>query len=149
MQDFLDQHGYRVAPVTIDDDDYLFAAAYLKPGYRERARREYVPYMESVVAFFEKRSVEVVGREFPQVLLVHASQMNADLIGELLGMFRRRGYTFVSLDAALADQAYRLPDGYTGTKGVSWIHRWGLAKGMAMQEEPDAPKWVFDAWRGR
>ena len=63
--------------------------------------------MESVVAFFEERSVEVVGREFPQVLLIHANQLNADLMPELLAMFRQRGYTFVTLDQALADAAYR------------------------------------------
>ncbi|HWN84348.1 MAG TPA: polysaccharide deacetylase family protein [Vicinamibacterales bacterium] len=65
VQAFLDAHGYRVAPVTIDDADYMYAALYTRPEYRERVRREYVPYMESVVAFFEERSVEVVGREFP------------------------------------------------------------------------------------
>ena len=54
--------------------------------------------MESVVAFFEQRSVEVLGREFPQILLIHASQLNADLMPDLLRMFQRRGYTFVSLE---------------------------------------------------
>ena len=70
--------------------------------------------MESIVAAFEKMSVQVVGREFPQILLIHASQMNADLMPDLLAMFRRRGYTFVTLDHALADPAYRLPDDYAG-----------------------------------
>jgi peptidoglycan/xylan/chitin deacetylase (PgdA/CDA1 family) len=149
MQAFLDEHGYRVAPVTIDNSDFEYARLYNKPEYRERVRREYVPYMESIVAFFEKRSVEVVGREIPQILLVHASQMNADLMPEMLAMFRRRGYEFVSLDRALADEAYRLPDGYVGTKGISWIHRWGVAKGMAIQLEPDPPQWVLKAWAAR
>jgi peptidoglycan-N-acetylglucosamine deacetylase len=108
-----------------------------------------VPYMESVVAFFEQRSVEVVGREIPQILLVHASEMNADLIADLLAMFRRRGYRFVPLDEALADPAYRLPDGYTGTKGISWIHRWGVAKGMPVKLEPEPPQWAQDPFRAR
>jgi peptidoglycan/xylan/chitin deacetylase (PgdA/CDA1 family) len=42
-------------------------------------------------------------REPPQILLIHASQMNADMMPELLAMFRRRGYSFISLDRALAD----------------------------------------------
>ena len=108
MQDFLDQHGYRVAPVTFDDDDYEFAALYTKPEFKDRVRKEYVPYMESVVAAFERGSVSLAGREFPQIFLIHASQMNADLMPDLLAMFRRRGYTFVSLDHALADPVYRL-----------------------------------------
>jgi len=50
--------------------------------------------MESIFAFFEARSKEVVGREFPQTLLIHASQLNADTMPELLAMMRRRGYQF-------------------------------------------------------
>jgi hypothetical protein len=42
---------------------------------------------------------------------------------DLLDMFRRRGYAFVSLEAALADAAYSLPDTYAGRRGSSWIHR--------------------------
>ena len=145
LQTFLDQHGYRVAPVTLDDADYQFAALYTRSEYRRRVRAEYVPYIESVVAFFEARSVEVVGREFPQVLLLHANELNADLMPELLRMFRRRGYTFVSLDEALADPAYALPDDYVGRGGFSWIHRWSMTKGMAPKGEPGPPAWVRDA----
>ncbi len=145
MQAFLDGHGYRVAPVTLDNSDYAFAAAYTKPAYRERVRAEYVPYMESIVAFFEERSVEVVGREFPQILLIHASEMNADLMPDLLAMFRRRGYTFVTLDRALADEAYQLPEDYVGRNGFSWIHRWSKTKGMPGRGEPEPPAWVAEA----
>ena len=142
-------HGYRVAPVTLDNSDYQYAALYTRPEYRERVRQEYVPYMESVVAFFEARSIEVVGREFPQILLLHANELNADLVPDLLAMFRRRGYTFVTLDRALADDAYRLPDEYVGRGGFSWIHRWSKTKGMKPKGEPDPPAWVSEAWAAR
>jgi peptidoglycan-N-acetylglucosamine deacetylase len=146
LQTFLDRQGYRVAPVTLDNSDYMFAALYMKPEHRERVRQEYVPHMEAVVAFFETRAVEVVGRDFPQILLLHANQLNADLMPELLAMFRRRGYTFVSLERALADEAYRLPEGYVGRGGFSWIHRWSLTKGMPGKGEPEPAEWVQKAW---
>ena len=149
MQAFLDARGYRVAPVTIDDADYMYAALYTKPEFHARVRKEYVPYMESVVAFFETRSVEVVGREFPQILLIHASQMNADLMPDLLAMFRKRGYRFVTLDQALADPAYALPETYVGRGGFSWIHRWSRAKGMPNKGEPDPPPWVTEGFSKR
>ena len=145
MQQFLDQRGYRVAPVTLDNSDYAFAVLYRKAEYQDRVKREYVPYMESIVSFFEGRSVEVVGREVPQILLIHASQLNADLMPELLAMFRRRGYRFVSLDRALADKAYRLPEEYAGRGGFSWIHRWSMTKGMAPKGEPEPAAWVLEA----
>jgi peptidoglycan/xylan/chitin deacetylase (PgdA/CDA1 family) len=146
---FLDREGYAVAPVTLENSDYVFARAYTEPAHRERVLREYIPYMESIVAFFETRSVEVVGREFPQILLIHANQLNADVMPELLAMFRRRGYAFVSLDRALADDAYDLPESYVGRGGFSWIHRWSLTKGLPAKAEPDPPTWVQDAWQAR
>jgi peptidoglycan/xylan/chitin deacetylase (PgdA/CDA1 family) len=149
LQAFLDAHGYTVAPVTFDNSDYAFAALYLQPEHRERVLREYLPYMESVIAFFEARSVEVVGREFPQILLIHANQLNADLMPELLAMFRRRGYEFVSLEQALGDDAYKLADGYAGRGGFSWIHRWSRTKGMPAKGEPEPPAWVTEGFAAR
>jgi peptidoglycan/xylan/chitin deacetylase (PgdA/CDA1 family) len=149
MQAFLDGRGYRVAPVTLDNADYQFAALYTRPEFRDRVRQSYVPYMESIVAFFETRSVEVVGREFPQVLLIHANELNADLMPELLSMFTRRGYTFVTLDQALADEAYQLPDEYAGRGGFSWIHRWSMTRKMPPKGEPDPPEWVQQSWAKR
>lgn len=145
LQEFLESHGYRVAPVTLDNADYIYAALYTRPEYRERVRQEYLPYLESVVAFFEERSIEVVGREFPQILLIHASELNADLMPDLLAMFRRRGYTFVPLEQALADAAYKLPEAYAGRGGFSWIHRWSITRGMAPRGEPEPAQWALDA----
>jgi peptidoglycan/xylan/chitin deacetylase (PgdA/CDA1 family) len=149
LQRFLADAGYRVAPVTLDNSDYVYAALYTRPEHRDRVRREYLPYTESVVDFFERRSVEVAGREFPQVLLLHDNQLNADVMPELLDMFRRRGYRFVSLDDALADEAYRLPEEYVGPSGFSWIHRWSKTKGMPGKGEPDPPAWVMSAFDAR
>lgn len=149
LRAFLDAAGYIVAPVTFDDADYLFAALYMRPEHRDRVREAYVPYMESVAESFEAASIALVGREFPQILLLHANELNADLMPELLAMYRRRGYTFVTLDEALADDVYRLPDDYVGRNGFSWIHRWTLTKGMKTQPEPEPPAWACSAYEQR
>jgi peptidoglycan-N-acetylglucosamine deacetylase len=146
MQQFLDGAGYTVAPVTLDNADYMFAALYTKPEHRARIRQAYVPYMESVVAAFEAGSAALAGREFPQILLLHANELNADLMPELLAMFRRRGYEFVTLEEALADDVYRLPEDYVGPNGFSWIHRWTRTKGMKTTPEPEPPEWVSAAY---
>jgi len=147
IAEFLASHHYRNAPVTFDDSDYMFAAAYMRPELRERVIREYVPYLESVVAFFEQRSVEVVGREFPQILLLHANELNSRMLPDILEMLRRRGYRFVSLGDALRDDAYRMPENYVGPGGFSYIHRWSMTKGMPNKGEPDEPEWVRKAFQ--
>jgi peptidoglycan/xylan/chitin deacetylase (PgdA/CDA1 family) len=146
IAEFLAAHHYRNAPVTFDNSDYMFAALYTRPEFRARVIREYVPYLESVVAFFERRSVEVVGREFPQIMLLHSSELNSRMMPDILEMFRRRGYRFIALDEALRDPAYRLPENYIGPGGFSWIHRWSMTKGMPNKGEPDEPEWVRKAF---
>jgi peptidoglycan/xylan/chitin deacetylase (PgdA/CDA1 family) len=148
VQQFLVAHGYHNAPVTLDDSDYMFAVVYAKAlvaGDLEKAshvRELYLAYMESIFAFFEARSIEVTGREIRQILLIHASQLNADAMPDLLAMMRRRRYTFVSLQRALEDPAYALPEAYVGPGGFSWIHRWSMTKGMKPKGEPDEPEWI-------
>jgi hypothetical protein len=137
-----------VAPVTLDNSDWMFAYLYARArrsgeaALERRVREAYVPYMESIFAFFEQRSVEVVGREIPQVLLLHSSELNADRMPALLGMMRGRGYRFVTLDQALADAAYQLPERYAGPGGFSWIHRWSMTKGMQPKGEPNEPEFI-------
>ena len=153
IEDFLATHGYRVAPVTLDNSDYMFAAVYgsaLSRGDRAMAARvteAYVPYLESIVAFFEDRSREVAGHAFPQILLLHANRLNAEFISRVLQMLRSRGYEFVSLDQALQDEAYRLPDLYAGPGGFSWIHRWSITKHMKPKGEPDEPVFITEQYR--
>ena len=138
---FLASRGYIVAPVTLDNSDWMFAAVYGGP-LAAKVKAAYVPYMESVIAFFEERSKEVAGREIAQTLLIHANQLNADTMPDLLAMFRRRGYRFISLEEALRDQAYRMKEDYVGTGGFSWIHRWSRYLGMPGRGEPDEPEWI-------
>jgi peptidoglycan/xylan/chitin deacetylase (PgdA/CDA1 family) len=148
MQNFLREHGYQEAPVTLDNNDWVFAAAFshaLKTNNRAQAHAiedAYIPYMLSTVEFFEKRSMQILGRECPQVLLIHASRLNAEMMPALLAMFQARGYSFVTIEKAMSDSAYKNVDPYTGLKGISWIHRWGLLKGMPIELEPAEPSWI-------
>jgi peptidoglycan/xylan/chitin deacetylase (PgdA/CDA1 family) len=147
---FLAGRGYTVAPVTIDSDEWVFAGAYGRAvGLRDEATQRrlveaYIPWFEEVTAHFEDWSREVVGREVPQVLLIHANLLNAAALPELLEMFRRRGYRFVSLAEAMSDPAYDRADTFVGRYGSSWLHRWARADGREVRWEPDAPAWVSD-----
>lgn len=123
VQDFLVARGYKNAPVTLDNSDYMFARHYAKTLEvgnvleAERIRKTYLTYMESIFDFYERRSVEVTGHEIRQILLLHASQLNADTMPDLLAMMCRRGYSIVSLMRALEDPAYSIPDDYVGPGG--------------------------------
>lgn len=147
LEDYLAKNNYRIAPVTIDTSDYVYAAVYAQDPARVRAA--YLEHVENATAFFERRSVEVTGREIPQIILLHANQLNADTMPALLAMFKRRGYRFIPLAEALRDPAYQLPDTYTGPRGQSWIHRWATTKGLPHVDEPAEHPWIMDLYRAR
>jgi peptidoglycan/xylan/chitin deacetylase (PgdA/CDA1 family) len=148
LQNFLQQHSYTEAPVTLDNNDWVFAAAYNRALQEQNSdlahkiEHAYMSYMESIIAYFEKRSLDVLGRECPQVLLIHASKLNAKMLLQLLQTFKSRGYQFVTLDYAMRDGCYRISDSYVGPKGLSWIHRWGFTMGKKIEMEPSEPEWI-------
>ena len=151
---FLSNQGYTEAPVTIDNADYLFAKAYSNAhkinnqAEMKRIGTDYVAYMEAKVAFYEVSSRKLFEREIPQVLLIHASLLNADYLGELAAMYQRRGYEFVSLPRALEDKAYQEPVTKFGSYGISWIDRWALSRGVPrafFANDPETPAYIVEA----
>ena len=152
--EFLAAHGYKIAPVTYDNDDYVFARAYdlaIRSGdtkLREQVAAAYVPYLESKFDYWERQSVKLFGREPKQILLLHANSINADYIDKIAEMLKRRGYKFVSIDEALSDEVYKLPDEFLGNAGISWLHRWAIARGkdQVLKDEPDVPAFIMDVY---
>lgn len=153
LASFLSEHGYTIAPVTIDNADYIFSRAYdlafdkKDKKLMKQIGAAYVPYMEAKVDYWERQSVKIFGREIKQILLIHANFINSDYFDDLAKMFKKRNYQFVSLEAALKDEAYKLPDNFVRRNGISWIHRWALDKGREniLPDEPKVPDFVLKA----
>ena len=149
----LDRHGYSVAPVTVDTDEYLYAAAYQRAHERgdaalkRRLGDDYLRYMSVAFEYYERLAESLIGRDIAHTLLLHANWLNADYVPELATVLRARGYRFVTLEAALNDPAYRLPDRYIGSRGPSWLERWALTSGHRVEGLPPVPGWVLAAGR--
>ncbi|WP_412068971.1 polysaccharide deacetylase family protein [Rubrivirga sp. IMCC43871] len=145
---WLADEGYTIAPVTHDNAEYIYALAYDRAADRgdvalqARIADAYLVYMDSTASYFEALGHELFGRELAHVLLVHANALNADHLGRLVAVFRRRGYTFVTLDDALADPVYASDDTYTGRAGMSWLQRWAITRGVPLTSEPHPDDWV-------
>jgi len=147
---FLVERGYRIAPITLDGWDWMFAGLYEDAKKRSDAVlqqqivKEYLAYHDAVFAYTEQLSAKVVGYEPKQILLLHASNLEADHIGELLDVLRKRGYRFITLEDALGDAAYSLPDTYVGEEGTGWIDHWAISQGKIPQGAPPFPQWVME-----
>jgi peptidoglycan/xylan/chitin deacetylase (PgdA/CDA1 family) len=153
LERFLDDRGYRIAPVTIDNSEWIFAKAYYDAHEKSdtttmnKIAGDYLIYMEAMIEYYEQQSRALFGREIPQVLLLHANYLNADHFAALAELIAGRGYQWITLDEAISDNAYQSPDSFTGRGGITWIHRWAITagkKGEFFGEEPTVPQWIHD-----
>jgi peptidoglycan/xylan/chitin deacetylase (PgdA/CDA1 family) len=142
---FLATRGYRIAPVTLDAWDWMFATLYddaRKRGdiaLQKEVTASYLSYSDAVFAYDEQLSKQIMGYEPKQVILLHGNQLEADHIGDLADVFRKRGYRFITLEDALGDQAYGMPNTYVGEEGMSWLEQWAITQGKPPHGEPEFP----------
>ena len=147
---FLVARGYRIAPVTLDAWDWMYAGVYEDAKKRgdtalqQQLVSSYLSYSDEMFAYSEQLSKQTIGFEPKQILLLHANQLEADHIAELLDLMRKRGYRFVTLEDALSDQAYSLPDTFVGEEGTGWIDHWAITLGKPPQGAPVFPQWVIE-----
>lgn len=149
---FLTARGYHIAPITLDAWDWAFATVYedaKKRGDGPMQRQlvdAYLSFSDAMFSYYEQLSKQIVGYEPKQILLLHANQLEAEHIGELLDLLRKHGYHFITLEDALGDEAYSLPNTYVGEGGTGWLEQWAITQGKPPQGAPVFPQWVMEKW---
>ncbi|CCH53875.1 polysaccharide deacetylase [Fibrisoma limi BUZ 3] len=158
LSQFLSSRGYQEAPVSVDNGDYLFSAAYDRALLQHNATlaasvgNQYVSYMLDCIHYYEAQADSLFSRPIPHILLMHANTINSVYLGELLTRLAADGYSFIPLEQALQDPAYRSTDKYVGKAGISWLHRWALTqgkKGSFFKGEPEVPEVINTLATGR
>lgn len=151
LNQFLSDHAYLVAPITIDNSDWRFASAYsnaYKNGDTELMEKigdAYVDYMEAVLVYYEKQSEKLFGRVIPQTLLTHASYLNANYLDDVMERYVQQGYEFIDMDEALEDPVYQHEVTVFNNWGISWLDRWAMSEGKTkefFQGEPEVPEFI-------
>lgn len=108
VYDYLAEHHYTIAPVTIDSKDFNFNEMVYKVPFRSREayimklKPRYLAYIWKQTQLAEKRSK---GQNTKQILLIHANLLNSYLLGDILEMYQKNGYKFISLTDALKNPA--------------------------------------------
>ena len=122
---YLQQHGYRVAQVSLDFEDYAWNDTYARCLARGDdasiawLRKSYLETATEYVALGRKEQAIAFGHEIPNVMLLHATSFTTLMLPDLIAQLKREGFSFISLPEAEQDPAYALdPDAalkYGGT----------------------------------
>jgi peptidoglycan-N-acetylglucosamine deacetylase len=131
LRAFLLQHAYRDGAVTIDASDWYYdqrlrARLEVDRGFDVMMYRQ--PYLNHIwdrAQFYNQFSLDVLGRSVSHTLLIHYNLLNSLFLGDLLAMFRARGWDLIDAEEAFSDEVFTSqPD--TAPAGQSLI--WALAK---------------------
>jgi peptidoglycan-N-acetylglucosamine deacetylase len=110
---YLKDHGYRVAQVTLDFEDYAWNAPYAR--CMAKNDRESIDWLESsylgtarqYIELDQKLSQMLFGRDIKHVMLLHLGGFQTVMLPQLLDLMKQKGFRFVTLEEAESDPAYQ------------------------------------------
>ena len=120
-------NGYRGAPVSIETSDWYYSSRFV--AWREKnPDAEVKPYREAYLAHlwdraqhYDAEARALVGRSPKHMLLLHTNAINAAFIGDVIAMFRSKGWRIVAPAEAFADPLYAsTPDTLPAGESIVW-----------------------------
>ena len=161
FESWLGSRGLTPVKYTIDNQEWMYSYAYdmarndNDTNTMNEIRAAFVRYMSEMFDHYEVYSQEMFGRDIAQTLVLTPSRLVTDSADDLFEMLEKRGYSFVSMDEALADEAYKTDEKFVNTRerigksGISWFERWALAQGKRLRDEPRVSETVQKIWDER
>ena len=121
---WLAMRGIRVAPVTIDNNDFVYNQRLVDAIAESKTldvRTEYLDHMSMAAAYYDAKARTLLGRPIKHVLLLHMNYLNGLYLDDLLQRFRDSGWSFVSFEDALTDEVYKLKYDWAGIQGAGHL----------------------------
>jgi peptidoglycan-N-acetylglucosamine deacetylase len=131
---YLQGHGYRVAQVTLDWEDYLWNSAYARCVAKKDTtsiaslKSSYLSIESSYLDLGLDLAKLVYGHDINHVLLLHLGAFTSTILPDALDLMQKKGFTFVTLEEAESDPVYQ-GDPDVGSKyGGTLLELWMEAK---------------------
>ena len=152
FEKWLTDRGLTSVKYTIDNNEWMYSYAYdvarmdNDVNTMTDIRKVFLDYMMKMFEHYEEYSMDTFGRDIPQTMVLTPSRLVADSADDLFAMIKGRGYSFVSMETAMADDAFKTTETYQGDNGISWFDRWTLTAGKRLKDEPEIAPLVQKIW---
>jgi peptidoglycan-N-acetylglucosamine deacetylase len=113
VREYLKEHKYHIAQVTLDFEDYLWNGPYARCAEKNDAasiewlKSSYMETATQYIAFGRSAAKLLYGRDIKHVLLLHIGGFETVMLPQLLDSLRRQGFKFITLPEAEKDPAYK------------------------------------------
>lgn len=112
VRQWLFSHGYRIAQVSLDFEDYAWNDAYSRclakndAGAMEWLHDSYLANAAEYIQLGREEQIIAFGHEIPNVLLLHETAFTTHMLPELIELLKKQGFAFEPIAQVENDPVY-------------------------------------------
>lgn len=146
VRQYLREHGYKIAEVTIDYEDYAWNSPYARCLAKHDDRSiewltsSYLSTASTYIDAERQTANQVYGHDINHVLLLHLGAFSSTILPQVLDMLKQKGLHSITLEEAEADAAYQVdPDIPSEQSGDSLLELMMNQKKLPYPKVPAKP----------
>ena len=145
VRGYLQDHGYRIAQVTLDFQDWAWNSPYARCMAKkddkaiEQLKKMYVDTASEFLDLGPRLAKLVYGRDIKHVLLLHVGAFETVMLPRLMELLKQRGYKLITLPEAESDEAYKSDPDIVLTEGGTLLEQMIVAKHLQMPQHAPVP----------
>ncbi len=142
---YLKTHGYKIAQVTLDWEDYLWNSAYAKCSAKNDAksiewlRSSYLSTASDFLDLGRAQAKLIYGHEINYVLLMHLGAFSSTILPDALDLLKKKGFKLVTLEEAESDPVYQEDPDVGMHDAGTLLDQWMQVKQIKYPEHTDKP----------
>ena len=142
---YLKGHGYRIAQVTLDWEDYLWNTAYARCAEKKDAkamewlRSSYLSTASTFLDLGREQAKLIYGHEINYVLLMHLGVYSSTILPDALDLLKQKGFKLVTLEEAESDAAYEGDPDVGLHDAGTMLDQWMQVKGIKDPAHTEKP----------
>lgn len=151
VRSYLQSHGYRIAQVTLDWEDYMWNTAYSRCVAKDDAKSIAwlrSSYLSTASEFLDLGRVQaklIYGHEINYVLLLHLGAFSSTILPEVFDLLARKNLKLVTLEEAESDPAYTSDPNAALNDAGTLLDQWMQLKQIKYPEHAEKPYKEVDA----
>jgi peptidoglycan/xylan/chitin deacetylase (PgdA/CDA1 family) len=145
VRQYLRDHRYRIAQVTLDFEDYLWNGPYARCMEKndepsiEWLKSTYMSTATEYIALDREMAKLIYGRDIRHILLLHIGGFETLMLPHLLDFLKREKFKFVTLAEAEKDPAYKSDPDVALKDGGTLLDQMMEAKHLKFPPHADKP----------
>ena len=151
VRQYLKDHKYHVAQVTLDFEDYLWNGPYARCAEENDAasidwlKSTYMATAAEYIALDRAMAKLIYGREIKHVLLVHIGGFETVMLPQLLEYLKKQNFKFITLPEAEKDSAYKSDPNLAMKDGGTLLDQMMEARHLPVPPHNEKPYEKLDA----